>query len=108
MDLIKIRNFTNLVSNRNINHPLMNSNTQRLKRSELLPSSRCPRGDKSTEHFAGKGLFYPESAGGVPECLPLGGEVTVSGGDSYRLARTAKLWVIAMQGGGEEIVDGWI
>jgi hypothetical protein len=86
----------------------MNSNTQRLKRRELLSSSRCPRGDKSTEHFASKGLFYPESAGGVPECLPLGGEVTVSGGDSYRLERTAKCWGIAMQGGGYQEEVDWM
>ena len=85
MDLIQISNLPNLIPNRNINHAMMNRNTQTLKNRHLLASTGSPCGDKRAEHFACEGLFDPEAACGVPEGFPLCGEVAVAGGDAYGL-----------------------
>ena len=85
MNFLQIRNLPNLIPNRNINHSLMNSNTQTLQSSQFLSPTGCPCRNKCAEHFSGEGLFDPEAAGGVPEGFPLGGEVAISRGDAWML-----------------------
>ena len=83
MNFIQIGDIPNLIPQRDIHHSLVNSDTQTLKRSDLLSAAGRPRRDKGAEHFACEGLFHPESAGGVTERFPLGGEVAEAGGDAY-------------------------
>jgi len=102
MDFVQIRDLPNLIPDRNINHSLMNSNTQTLQGCQFLSSTRSPCRNKGAEHFPGKGLFDPESASGIPEGFPLRGEVAVTGGDA---------WMLVMRDGDGELGEGmrnWI
>ena len=48
----------------------------------FLTAARGAGADEQASIFAPEATGLPEMAGGVPECLPLGGEVAVTGGDA--------------------------
>jgi hypothetical protein len=83
MNLVEIHYIRNLISERDIDHPLMNGNAQGLESSQLLSTTRRPRGHERAKHFPYEGSFSPQLSGAVPESFPLRGEISVARGDAY-------------------------
>jgi hypothetical protein len=70
------------VSEGNEDNSVVGQRAQGVGDSGLLSSSGGSGGDEDTGVFAGEGTTGPEATGGIPEGLPLTGEVTVTGGDT--------------------------
>ena len=75
-----------LVANRHVDYSVVSQRAQRGNDSALLSSTGSGCGDENTGVFAVVGTGLPLSTGVVPECLELGGEVAVSGGNTHEEA----------------------
>lgn len=80
MHFIQIRQQrkNSLVTQRHINDPMMRKRTHRSKAGTLLPTTQRSRRHKQTRIFTPIAARSPDSAGTVPECFPLCGEVAVA------------------------------
>ena len=65
-----------------IDEPVMSKRTHRGKGGALLASTLGSGGDEDADVFTPVAARLPLLAGRVPEGLPLGGEVAVTGGDA--------------------------
>lgn len=71
-----------LVAEGNVDETMVHESGQCVGDSDLLATTLGTSGDEHTAHLARKRALAPERASGVPECLPLNGEVTVTGGNT--------------------------
>jgi len=71
-----------LVAEGNVDETMVHESGQRVGNGDLLSTTLGTSGDKHTAHLALKSALAPERASGVPECLPLNGEVAVTSGDT--------------------------
>lgn len=70
------------VAEGNIDETMVHECGQRVGDGNLLSTTLGTGGDEDTAHLALESALAPEGAGGVPECLPLNGEVAVTGGNT--------------------------
>lgn len=84
MDLIETGELAEavLVSERDVDHSVVSDGGHGGNASRLLSTTLGSGGDEETGELAGVGTSGPLLAGAVPEGLPLGWEVTVSGWDT--------------------------
>lgn len=71
-----------LVAEGNVDETMVHESGQRVGDGDLLTTTLGASGDKDTAHLALESALAPERAGSIPECLPLNGEVTVTGGNT--------------------------
>lgn len=65
-----------------IDDPVMGQGGHARDGGRFLPAALGGRADEEAGHLAVEATALPQSAGLVPEDLPLGGEVAVTGGDA--------------------------
>lgn len=71
-----------LVAEGNVDETVVHEGGQCVGNGDLLSTTLGTSGNKHTAHLALKSTLAPERASGVPESLPLNGEVTVTGGNT--------------------------
>lgn len=71
-----------LVSEWDIDDAMVRQRAHASQGSRLLATAQAGGGDENTSVFSPVAAGAPDAAGLVPERLPLGGEVAVSGGDA--------------------------
>lgn len=90
-----------LVSEGNIDDTVMDKGRHRVESSNFLPTTLPTGRNEKTSVFARKTTGSPETAGSVDERLPLGREVSVTGGD------TEEESIVRLQNvGGDDWVGG--
>lgn len=84
MDLGQVGELTEggLVAKRDVDHAMVSKSAHSRQRSGLLATTHGPARDEQASILAPKATSSPDSAGLVPESLPLGREVTVTSGDT--------------------------
>lgn len=71
-----------LVSERNIDDSVVSESRERVESSDLLPTTLPTGRDEETGVFAGESTGSPKTTSGIDERFPLGGEISVTGGDT--------------------------
>ena len=84
MDLTQVGQLTEggLVAQRNVDQAVVSKSAHGSKASGLLATTLGTGRDEQTSVLAPVAATGPDTTGLVPESLPLGGEVTVAGGDT--------------------------
>jgi len=71
-----------LVTQRDVEEAVVSEGAHGSNGGRLLATTEGTSGDEQTSVFAPEATRGPDTAGAVPEGLPLSGEVTVTGGDT--------------------------
>lgn len=92
MDLgqVGLQRKRGLVSQRNIDDPVMGQCAQRADDCGFLPSSQARGGHEDSSVFSPVGPGLPLLAGAVPEYFPLGGEAAVPSWDAQQESVVAR------------------
>ena len=84
MDLLEVGEHGEggLVAQRNVDKAVVNEGAHAGHDGGLLATTGGTGGDEGTSVLSSVATAGPDAAGLVPEGLPLGGEVTITGGDT--------------------------
>jgi len=73
-----------LIPQRHVDHTVVNEGAQRVLDRLFLTASLSCHHDKKPGVFTGESTGSPETAGRIPERLPLSGDVSESSGDAEK------------------------
>lgn len=86
MDLVEVGELTEcvLVTQRNVDEAVVGESAHASNSSGLLATSEGTGGDEQTGVLASVATSGPDGTGGIPEGLPLSGEVSVTSGNTEK------------------------